>query len=72
MQTTKIKNIKQLRESLCDNYEKMKNKTMGLNIGKELANTAGKMINSCKIEMEYNQMMLIKKEIEFLNVDDDK
>jgi hypothetical protein len=44
----------------------MKAGKMGLNVGKELANTAGKIINSLKVELEYNSMMDIKEEIDFL------
>jgi hypothetical protein len=61
-----MQNITELRTSLADNYTKMKAKKMGLNVGKELANTAGKIINSLKIELEYNSMMGIKDEIDFL------
>lgn len=61
-----MKNIKDLRQSLLSNYEQMTKKKMSLATGKELANTAGKIINSCKVEMNYNQLMGIKKKIEFL------
>jgi hypothetical protein len=66
-----ITNIKQLRESLTDNYEKIKDKRMPLNIAKELANTAGKIINSCKVELEYNALLKNDKaEIDFLKNED--
>ena len=61
-----MKNIKDLRVSLLSNYEQMTKKKMTLATGKELANTAGKIINSCKVEMNYNHLMGIKKKIEFL------
>jgi hypothetical protein len=61
-----MQNITELRKSLSDNYTRMKAGKMGLNVGKELANTAGKIINSLKVELEYNSMMSIKEEIEFL------
>lgn len=61
-----MQNITQLRESLSDNYEQMKRKEMGINLGKELANTAGKIINSLKVELEYNALMGIKQTIPFL------
>lgn len=67
-----MQNITELRASLADNYENMKAGTMNLKIGKELANTAGKIINSLKVELEYNSMMDIKKEITFLSVNDEK
>ena len=61
-----MQNITELRTSLADNYTKMKANKMGLNVGKELANTAGKIINSLKVELEYNSMMNIKEVIPFL------
>lgn len=61
-----MKNITELRASLSDNYTKIKSKKMGLDRGKELANTAGKILTSCKIELEYNSMLVNKKKIDFL------
>lgn len=63
-----MQNIEELRKSLADNYTKMKANKMNLNLGKELANTAGKIINSVKVQLEYNQMMENKAEIDFLKV----
>lgn len=64
-----MQNITDLRNSLLDNYEKMKSKEMELKEGKELANTAGKILNSLKIELEYNTLVGNKNKIEFLEVD---
>jgi len=61
-----MQNITDLRESLSDNYNKMKDGKMSLKVGKELSNAAGKIINSLKVELEYNSMMDIKEEIDFL------
>ena len=61
-----MQNITELRKSLAENYEQMKAKEMDIKLGKELANTAGKIINSIKVEMEYNQMFDKKKKIDFL------
>lgn len=61
-----MQNITELRESLADNYTKMKAGKMNLALGKELANTSGKMINSLKCELEYNFLMGIKASIKFL------
>lgn len=66
-----MKNITELRNSLADNYTRMKSGKMGLNVGKELANTAGKIINSLRVELEYNGVMDIKKEIPFLQTETD-
>lgn len=61
-----MQNITELRQSLADNYTKMKANKMNLALGKELANTAGKMINSLKVELEYNSMLDKKVVIDFL------
>lgn len=61
-----MQNITNLRDSLAENYEAMKNKSMDLKLGKELANTAGKIINSLKVELEYNAMFDKKVVIDFL------
>jgi hypothetical protein len=61
-----MQNITELRESLAENYTKMKSAEMSIKLGKELANTAGKIINSLKVELEYNHLMDIKGKIDFL------
>lgn len=61
-----MKNITDLRNSLVDNYEKMKAKKMELKDGKELANTAGKILSSVNIELKYNEMLGNKIKIDFL------
>lgn len=64
-----MQNITELRQSLADNYEDLKNNKIELKLAKELANTAGKIINSLKVELEYNTYLGVKNEIKFLNVD---
>ena len=61
-----MQNIKDLRDSLAINYELMANKKMDLKQGKELANTAGKLLGTLKIELEYSQLQGTKKKIDFL------
>jgi hypothetical protein len=61
-----MKNITDLRNSLVDNYEKMKTKQMELKDGKELANTAGKILSSINIELKYNDILGLKTKIDFL------
>ena len=61
-----MENITELRKSLADNYERMKAKEMELKLGKELANTAGKLINTLKVELEYNKLTGTKPYIPFL------
>lgn len=62
-----IKNIKDLRLSLLDNYTKLKNKKMTVQLGKELANTAGKVISGLKLQLEQNRQLNKKEEIDFLS-----
>jgi hypothetical protein len=61
-----MRNITDLRNSLVDNYEKMKTKQMELKDGKELANTAGKILSSINIELKYNDILGLKTKIDFL------
>lgn len=65
MQT--ITNINQLRESLTENYSLLKTKEMSVDLGKELANTAGKILKSCKLELDYHVLLQDKKKIDFLD-----
>ena len=61
-----MQNITELRNSLADNYTKMKAGKMNFALGKELSNAAGKIINSLKVELEYNQILGVKCKIDFL------
>lgn len=61
-----MQNIEQLRTSLAENYEMMKNKEMDLKQGKELANTAGKILSTISVELKYQQLNGVKKNIKFL------
>ena len=64
-----MRNINDLRNSLLDNFEKLKNDELHIARAKELANTAGKIINSLKVEMEYNKIRNNNKVIPFLEVE---
>lgn len=61
-----MQNIRELRASLIANYEAMKDKTMPINTGRELTNTAGKILLSVRMELDYNQFMGTKTPIPFL------
>lgn len=61
-----MQNIKELRKNLVENYTKTKSGDMPIATCKELANTAGKILSSCKVELQYNSLMGIKKKIDFL------
>jgi hypothetical protein len=61
-----MQNITELRKSLAENYEQMKHGKMEIQLGQELSRTAGKIISSLKVEIQYNQMQKKKKKIAFL------
>lgn len=65
-----MQNISELRKSLIDNYDKMKVNKMNAGLGKELSNTAGKIIASAKLEVEYMQLLGVKRIIPFLEPSD--
>ena len=61
-----MKNIKELRTSLQENYEKLKDGTMERALVGELNNTAGKIISTVATELKYQNHMGVKKPIDFL------
>lgn len=61
-----MKNIKELRTSLQENYEKLKDGTMERALVGELNNTAGKIISTVVTELKYQNHMGVKKPIDFL------
>ena len=63
----KPKNIKELRDDLLDAYDLLKTDPRRLNQVAELANTAGKVIGTVKIELEYAALRKEKPDVAFLN-----
>lgn len=61
-----MQNITELRDKLIQNYELMESQQRSIKLGKELANTAGKIINSCALEHDYNKYKENGREIKFL------
>ena len=61
-----MQNIKELRTSLQENYENLKNGTMERALVGELNNTAGKIISTVITELKYQNHMGVKKQIDFL------
>lgn len=64
---SKIRNIEELREELLDAYEKLSKDPRAVNQVGELANTAGKVIGTCKMQLEYAALRKEKPEIGFLD-----
>ena len=60
------KNITELRNDLLESFEQVKKDPRRLAQAGELANTAGKIIGSIKLEMEYSLMRNEEPEIPFL------
>ena len=63
-----MKNIVDLRNELVAIFEQLKAKEISYADAKELNNSAGKIINSVKVELEYAALRKAKPEIAFLNV----
>lgn len=61
-----IENVTDLRNDLMDVYNAVRNKEIGLSEAKEVANVAGKILSSCKVQMEYNKYVGSKDSIHFL------
>jgi len=69
MKSNKINNVKELRDELIDVFDELKNGKIGLREAKERTNTAGKILNSAKLELEYNAYTKTQRIIPFLEVE---
>jgi len=67
-----MQNIKDLRNDLVENFELLKNKKIDLKQASEMANHAGKILNTIALELKYQDMTGDKKKIDFLEYDNDK
>ena len=57
-----------LREDLQKVYEELRNKSIDPKLAKELNNTAGKIMTSVKIQLEYANLRGEKPNVDFLNM----
>lgn len=62
-----MKNITELRDALALQYQKVLNGEIDVKVASELNNTAGKIINSAKVQLEYNVQSKNNKTIKFLD-----
>jgi len=62
-----MKNIKEVREELGKVFEGLREGNLKIPQAAEMNNTAGKIINSVKVELEYYAIRKEKPEIAFLN-----
>ena len=62
-----MKNITDIRLELSSVFDGLKCGTISAKDAKELNNSAGKIINSLKVELEYYALRKEKPDIEFMN-----
>ena len=65
-----MKNANELRKELSAVFDQLAKGALSAKDASELANIAGKMINSAKVQLEYNQRTGVHKRISFLESDD--
>lgn len=65
-----MKNIIELRTALCEIFDQLKAKKMKMPVAKELVNTAGKIIHSVKLELDYAALRKETPIVEFLGGDE--
>lgn len=63
-----MQNINDLRNSLLKNYNNVLNNKVSLEKSKEITSTAGKILGTLKVELDYNKIQGNKKKIKFLEV----
>lgn len=65
-----MKNIIELRNELADIFDLIRAKKIKMAVAKELVNTAGKIIQSVKLELDYAALRKETPIVEFLGGDD--
>tara|TARA_R110000868_G_scaffold246665_1_gene503243 strand:- start:84 stop:284 length:201 start_codon:yes stop_codon:yes gene_type:complete len=65
-----MKNVNELRKNLSEIFEQLQNKSISTNEAAELANLAGKMISSAKVQIEYYALRKESPVINFLKSED--
>ena len=61
-----MKNITELRDELADSFTKLKNGDIEPKVMSELSNAAGKIINTARVQIEYNTLQNSKRPVKFL------
>jgi len=62
-----MENIKTMRDELINTFKQLQQGEIGLSEAKELANVAGKVFSSAKLQLEYNKYAQSKNPIKFLD-----
>ncbi len=61
-----MKNVTELREELSKVFMSLREGDVEVKVASEMNNSAGKIINTLKVELEYNQACKNNKKIKFL------
>ena len=61
-----MKNIKEVREQLTEVFKDLRDGSLEPKVASELNNSAGKIINTLKVELEYFSLRKEKPKIKFL------
>jgi hypothetical protein len=61
-----MENITQLRDDLLKHYKDLVEGSLDIKTAKEISNTAGKILSSAKVQLEYNVYTGNKNKIKFL------
>lgn len=69
---TDVQNVKEMRDELLEVFNGLRNRTIKAREAKEINNTAGKIIATCKQQLEYNKNMAYSRRIGFLEVDSEE
>jgi len=64
-----MKTINELRNELLKLFDDIKTGTTDVKVAGEMNNTAGKIINSVKAELEYSALRKVEPSIPFLDYD---
>ena len=64
-----MKNIVQLRNELVETFKDLKLGNLEPKIATEMNNSAGKIINTLKLQLEYAEIRGEKPEIEYMNTE---
>jgi len=65
-----INNINDLREQLCELFDRLGVGSMDAKQAKEINNAAGKIIGTVKVQLEYSELRDEKPDIDFLATND--
>jgi|TARA_R110000787_G_scaffold823_5_gene3023 hypothetical protein len=66
-----MKNVVELRTQLAIAFEGLSNGELSSKDASEMANLAGKMINSAKVQLDYHALRKDTPSIKFLHVEED-